>query len=172
MSIMEEQTSTSQAPKSNTGSMIAIVGLIVIVVAVVLGYSFMNKSSKTTANNTAVNQTTNQTSTATQPTEAMQKSAYKDGTYSAVGNYTSPGGPEELGVSLVLQNGVVKDSTVQVKATRPNSVKFQTEFADNYKSQVIGKSIDELQLTKVSGSSLAPKGFNDAVAKIKSEAKS
>lgn len=56
-------------------------------------------------------------------------------------------------------------------ATDPNSKRFQGEFADGYKAQVIGKPIAEVFLTKVSGSSLTPKGFNDAVEKIKSEAK-
>jgi hypothetical protein len=42
----------------------------------------------------------------------------------------------------------------------------------DYKQYVVGKKIDEVQLTKVSGSSLTPQGFNDALAKIKAEAKS
>jgi len=177
---MEEQTNTSPAQKSKTGSMVAIIGIIVIVAAVVIGYSSMKKSSTAgpamtanTTNTQATNPTAEQTTTTSAPTEAMmKKSTYKDGTYSAIGNYTSPGGAETLGVSLTLANGVVKDATVEKKAFRPNSIEFQTEFADNFKPQVIGKSIDEIHLTKVSGSSLAPKGFNDAVDKIKAEAKS
>ena len=176
---MEEQTNTSPAQKSKTGSMVAIIGIIVIVAAVVIGYSSMKKSSTAgpvmtanTTNTQATNPTAEQTAATSAPTEAMKKSTYKDGTYSAIGNYTSPGGAETLGVSLTLANGVVKDATVEKKAFRPNSIEFQTEFADNFKPQVIGKSIDEIHLTKVSGSSLAPKGFNDAVDKIKAEAKS
>jgi hypothetical protein len=37
---------------------------------------------------------------------------------------------------------------------------------------VVGKNISELQLTKVSGSSLTPQGFMDALEKIKAEAQS
>ncbi len=36
---------------------------------------------------------------------------------------------------------------------------------------VVGKKIDEVQLTKVAGSSLTPKGFMDALEKVKTEAK-
>lgn len=50
------------------------------------------------------------------------------------------------------------------------SARFQDLFAQNYKPLVIGKNIDEVQLGKVSGSSLTPMGFNDALAKIKTQA--
>ena len=102
----------------------------------------------------------------------MNDHQYRDGTYEAVGNYVSPGGSEELGVKVTLKNDVITDSSVTPHATRPNSVTFQGIFTENYKSFVIGKNIDEVHLTKVSGSSLAPGGFNDALDKIKSQAKS
>lgn len=97
---------------------------------------------------------------------------YESGTYEAVGNYISPGGAEEVGVTLVLEDGVVVDSTVEVLAEREISVAMQEDFAANYKDFVIGKYIDEVELTKVSGSSLTPNGFNDAVEKIKEQARS
>ena len=37
---------------------------------------------------------------------------------------------------------------------------------------VVGKNIDEVAITKVAGSSLTPKGFTDALEKIKADAKS
>lgn len=98
--------------------------------------------------------------------------SYEDGTYTMVGNYTSPGGEEELKVTLTLENGIVTESDVTVMATRPISKTRQEDFKENYSSEVVGKSIAELNLGKVSGSSLTPKGFNDAVEKIKAEAKS
>ncbi len=95
---------------------------------------------------------------------------YKDGSYRVVGDYNSPGGAEQIGVMIVLQNGMIVDSTVTLMATRPISVKKQEEFIAGYKQFVTGKSIDEVTLTKVSGSSLTPIGFNDALAKVKLEA--
>ena len=173
---MDEQQPVNSPKKSQTGPIVAIIGLIVIVVVGVVAAQGLNKPQ--TQNTTTVTEQTGgamqqQTTqeTAAEPTAAAVASAYKDGTYTSVGNYTSPGGAEELGVTLTVASGVVTDSVVEVKATRPISKTKQTDFAANYKTQVVGKSIDEINLTKVSGSSLSPKGFNDAVEKIKSEAK-
>jgi len=121
-----------------------------------------------------VDQMTQQNSQATTTptaTPTSTTSAYKDGTYTATGNYISPGGAEHIDVSLTLKGGVVTASTVTKGAERPISVNMQTMFVNNYKEQVEGKNIDEINLTKVSGSSLTPKGFDDALAKIKAEAK-
>jgi uncharacterized protein with FMN-binding domain len=112
------------------------------------------------------------TSQSASPSAAItQASTYQDGTYTVEGDYVSPGGAEQLGVSVTLKNGVITESVVTPKAERPMSVHFQGIFVENYKPLVIGKSIDEVKLDKVSGSSLAPKGFNDAIEKIKAEAK-
>ena len=49
---------------------------------------------------------------------------------------------------------------------------WQQQFASGYESYVVGKSLSTLKLTKVSGSSLTPIGFNAAVADIQTQAKS
>lgn len=164
---MEEQQTEVQSSGSKA-PMLAIVGIIIVVVVAVAGYQMMNKGTNQSSNTTAVTGQPTQEA-AQQPTSA-QKSAYKDGSYTAVGAYTSPGGTEELGVTLTLANGVVTDSKVEVKATRPISKTRQEDFAAHYKDMVVGKNIADLELGKVSGSSLSPKGFNDAVTKIKQEA--
>lgn len=99
------------------------------------------------------------------------KGVYKDGTYEVMGNYQSPGGSEQIDVKLTLQNDVISDITVVPQATRSMSQHFQQLFTDNYKLLVIGKKIDSVQLDTVSGSSLTPKGFNDALSQIKQQAK-
>lgn len=96
--------------------------------------------------------------------------AYNDGMYTATGNYFSPGGAEHIGISLTLKNGVIVETEIELMAERPISVNMQQIFADNYRPMVVGKHIDEIELTHVSGSSLTPKGFNDAVKKIKNQA--
>lgn len=106
------------------------------------------------------------------PESVMVKESYKDGEYSQVGTYTSPAGPEEIDVKLSLKEGVVTEVEVTPKAVHAISKAKQEAFAGGYKEMVVGKSIKDLQLTKVAGSSLTPKGFNDAVAKIKAEARS
>jgi hypothetical protein len=99
-------------------------------------------------------------------------SLYKDGMYTAIGSYTSPGGPEEVGVTLTLRSGIIIDSFFTPRAELPISVNMQKVFSENYKQFVVGKSIRELKLSKVSTSSLTPIGFNDALDKIRVQAKS
>jgi uncharacterized protein with FMN-binding domain len=99
------------------------------------------------------------------------KNQYKDGTYEVMGNYQSPGGAEQIDVKITLKNSTISDVNVTSEATRPMSKRFQGIFIDNYKTLVIGKSIDDVHLDKVSGSSLTPQGFNDAIDQIKQQAK-
>lgn len=99
------------------------------------------------------------------------QNTYKDGIYSAAGTYQSPAGKEEISVSVTLQNGVITDAIFTPKATNEVSVKLQGMFASGYKAVIVGKTLDEAKLDKVSGSSLTPKGWNDAIEKIKLEAK-
>lgn len=107
-----------------------------------------------------------------QTAEVRQVNAtYKDGVYEQIGNYTSPGGAEEIDVKLTLKNGIITDSEVTPKAERPISKMKQEAFVNGYKTSVVGKSIKDLQLGKIAGSSLTPKGFNDALEKIKAQAK-
>ena len=97
-------------------------------------------------------------------------SAYKDGTYSATGSYLSPGGYDQLGVSITLKNGIITNASVTNMASDGRSQRYQNNFISAYKQYVLGKNIGTLSLTKISGSSLTPKGFNDALAQIKSQA--
>lgn len=98
-------------------------------------------------------------------------STYKDGTYSADGNYVSPNGTETVGVQLTLASGTVTDVQITQHPSNPNTRKFQGEFAGGIAAQVVGKNIDELNVSKVTGSSLTSGGFNQAVEQIKSEAR-
>ena len=97
-------------------------------------------------------------------------SAYKDGEYQAEGEYTSPGGKETVGVSLTLAGDKVTAVTVTPESTNPNGKKYQGEFADGIAAEVVGKSLDDLKVSKVAGSSLTSGGFNDAVEQIKADA--
>ncbi|WP_374946659.1 hypothetical protein [Agreia sp.] len=107
----------------------------------------------------------------TESTEAAAaSSAYADGEYSAEGEYTSPGGKETIGVSLTLTGDVITAVTVTPESTNPNGKKYQGEFADGIAAVVVGKSIDDLEVSKVAGSSLTSGGFTDAVDQIKADA--
>ncbi|MDR6435883.1 uncharacterized protein with FMN-binding domain [Paenarthrobacter nicotinovorans] len=102
---------------------------------------------------------------------AAGTSTYKDGTYSADGTYTSPNGQETVGVELTLAGDKVSAVNITTHPSNPNTKKFQGEFAGGISAQIVGKNIDELNVSKVAGSSLTSGGFNDAVEQIKSQAK-
>ena len=104
-------------------------------------------------------------------TPTTQKSGSKDGTYSATGNYVSPGGSESVLVTLMLKDDIVTDAVVTGNANNPTSKNWQVRFVSNVKGEVVGKKLDAIQLDVVSGSSLTPVGFMDALAKIKVQAK-
>ena len=106
------------------------------------------------------------------PIVDMPKGAapYKDGTYAATGAYASPGGPDRIGISLVLKDGVITDITATPMPGDPASARYQDKFVSGYKPQVVGKNIADLKLGAVSGSSLTPIGFNDAIEQIRRQA--
>lgn len=166
----QDQTMDTAPNNGNQSSMmpaVIIVAVLALLAAGVYGYQAMQPSD---ANSVPGGVTD---SVEAQPAEdAMAEANYADGEYVAVGQYTSPNGPEEIGVELTLTDGVITDAEVEVKATHAISIVKQEDFAANYKAQVIGKPINEVKLSKVSGSSLTPQGFNDALEKIKSEAQS
>jgi len=168
---MENESQVAPKTASKMMPVMIVVAIIVIVAIAAITFS-MNKGEDTAQDKTAIPTQPAGTMEA-QPTKAevMTNAIYKDGEYTSEGEYTSPGGEETIGVTVSLKDGVVEDAEVVANATRPISKKMQDSFVAGYKDQVIGKKIDELNLTKVSASSLAPKGFNDALEKIKAEAK-
>lgn len=105
-----------------------------------------------------------------QPQRSPVAALYQDGTYSADGSYVSPNGTETVGVELTLAAGTVTAVNVTQHPSNPNTRKFQGEFAGGIAAQVVGKSIDKLNVSKVAGSSLTSGGFNQALDKIKAEA--
>lgn len=108
---------------------------------------------------------------AEQPSEtAAAEPEYADGTYTATGSYESPAGPETVGVSITLADGVVTAVEVTPEATNPASQKFQTGFASGVADVVVGKPIEGLTVDTVSGSSLTPEGFNAALVEIAADA--
>lgn len=172
-----DEVNVQGKPKSNSSTIGLVVIALIVAGAIGLFVVQSNKETESGDSVATVSPTTAQApaeGTAMMASPAMMKDdmmhSYKDGTYTVDGDYTSPGGAEIIGVTVTLKDGVITESSVETKATRPNSVKFQGIFAENYKPLVDGKKIDEVKLDKVSGSSLSPKGFNDALEKIKTEA--
>jgi len=122
--------------------------------------------------NSAKHNTPQTTAPAPSPADTAKKTTkYKDGTYTATGSYDSPGGPDRLGVSITIKNDVVTSTSATNMAGDRTSSRYQKMFISGYQALVIGKNIDSINLDIVSGSSLTPQGFNDALSKIKVQAK-
>jgi uncharacterized protein with FMN-binding domain len=106
----------------------------------------------------------------TPSTDAVVKK-YTDGTYTAPGEYKAPSGKESIHVSVTLKDGVIVDTTVTGEGENPATKANQEKFISGYKSLVVGKNLDEANLTIVSGSSLTGAGWNSALEIIKTLAK-
>ncbi|MFT4300019.1 MAG: FMN-binding protein [Aeromicrobium sp.] len=112
-----------------------------------------------------------QTTTATTSTDTAASAAYTPGDYTATGSYTTPGGRQSVEVEVTLEaDGTITDVTVIPLADGGNSEQFQTKFAGGIAAEVVGTKIDDLSVSKVSGSSLTSGGFNAAIEEIKDEA--
>lgn len=175
--------------KSSGSRLIASFIALILVVSAVCIYAFKSQPAPTTTqtvirSNSATNNTpapVDQTSQntipttvpATIPTETTTttSSKYRNGTYKATGSYDTPEGQESVDVSLTLENGIVTDATVTANAFGGRSLRYQQMFISGYKTSVVGKDIDTISLGRISGSSLTPIGFNNALAEIKTQAK-
>lgn len=168
------QNTNPTNPQSSNKSLVVTTAILIPVIAA--GYLLFGKSNNAVApTSTSDDENTAIDDTSTPADETMAPatdSKYKDGTYSVKGNYTSPAGPEEFPVTITLASDIIVDASIEVNSENAGSKNFQTQFKDNFKEFVISKNIDEVNLSKVSGSSLTPKGFNDALAKVKTQAKS
>jgi hypothetical protein len=104
------------------------------------------------------------------PDVGAEEAGYADGDYSAEGSYSNPGGESTVKVALTISDGTISKVDVTPEATNGTSKQYQTQFAGGIADQVVGKSLDDLDVSKVAGSSLTAKGFNDAIDQIKAEA--
>ena len=154
---------------------IASIVVSVLVTVIVLGIQAFSPKNTGASNMSAASSAAGNagagTTTSTQSGAAANQT-YKDGTYEATGSYDSPGGPESLGVSVTIQNNVVTATSAKPEANDPTAQEFQNGFIQGYKTFVVGKNVNDILLSNVSGSSLTSQGFNDSLAQIKVQAKS
>jgi uncharacterized protein with FMN-binding domain len=110
-------------------------------------------------------------SSSSSSSSAAASGGFKDGTYTARGDYTSPGGASAVDVKLTLKGDTVTALTVTPKAENPTAKGYEGAFASGVGPKVIGKKLTDLNVTKVSGSSLTSQGFDRAIAAIEKTAK-
>jgi uncharacterized protein with FMN-binding domain len=96
---------------------------------------------------------------------------FKDGTFSSTGNYQSPGGDESVEVSVNIENNKIQSVTTSSNAANSTSKRYQELFKEGVSGEVVGKELNEIDLSKVNGSSLTAIGFNAAIENIKNQAK-
>ena len=95
---------------------------------------------------------------------------YKDGTYTADGSYTSPGGSEEIAVTVTVKSNVITAVIVKSVTADSEAAQYQARFESGISSVAVGKSLATLSVGSVAGSSLTGQGFDTALATIRSEA--
>jgi Uncharacterized protein conserved in bacteria len=94
-------------------------------------------------------------------------STYVDGNYMATGQYGSL--PSSIGVSVTLKDDVITAVKVTPHATNVTSRDYQERFAEAIPAIVIGRDIDEVNVSRVAGASGTSDGFNDAIQRIKKQ---
>ena len=163
--------------KKSTRTVSVMIGAVVILALAVVTYFSQKKSLDQTVTTTdtpiqaiPINEDVAPASTPT-TTPIKSTGIYKDGTYSATGSYRSPAGIEQVAITITLKDGVIVDTTATNLAANYTSKRYEDMFIGGYKTYVVGKKISEVHLTRVSGSSLTPAGFNDALAQIEINAK-
>ena len=111
------------------------------------------------------------TDTSTESTDSGASTGdYSDGTYTADGSYQTPETVESISVTLTLADGVVTEVEVTGDPQARESEQYQGQFIEGISDEVVGKSLDELNVSRVAGSSLTSGGFNEAVESIKEQA--
>jgi len=108
------------------------------------------------------------TTETTPPTSTVK---YKDGQYTATGNYISPGGAQSLDIIATIKDSKITDLQMTPKAIDPKSDRYQNLFKDSISGVIVGKSLsDNLDPGAVNGSSLTHTGFAQAMEAIKVQA--
>jgi hypothetical protein len=164
-----EQASDKKRQLLATVAVLAVT-VIIVMAAVITTKKPANTTTSEDANTTDTTATPETTTSSTSTTSVQSSGSYKNGSYKATGNYTSPDGAQQITISVSLKDDTVVATSATKGANGRDSEEYQGKFISGYKSQVIGKAIDSLQLNHVSGSSLTPQGFNDALDKIKQQA--
>ena len=98
-------------------------------------------------------------------------SAGVNGTFTEKANYQTPAKTtQEIAVTLTIKDDIVTDAKVVYDNSPTYSNQNQERFDKAYKTEVVGKNIEEISLSRVGGASLTSGAFNEAVAKISTNA--
>jgi uncharacterized protein with FMN-binding domain len=127
--------------------------------------------SASTPSSAGAGAATGTTTSGSGSTTTSSTATYKDGTYSAPGAYSSPGGQEQIKVTLTLAKNVITAMKVVTVKADPTATGYEHQFEGGISAATVGKNINTLNIGVVAGSSLTSMGFNQALATIKADAK-
>jgi uncharacterized protein with FMN-binding domain len=157
--------------KKISPAIISIIAVVLIAIAAGTVYAVTRPANDQATNTTDTSQTAN-TAPTTETTETPSTTTtYKDGSYTATGTYSTPGGNESVTVTVTLTGDKITAIETTGSGTGGNSKQYQSQFLSGYKAQVIGKAIEEVSLSRVAGSSLTSGGFNRAIDTIQNDAR-
>lgn len=95
---------------------------------------------------------------------------YEDGTFTERGIYG--GAPSYMTITVTLSDDTISDVAVEpMPENNDTSRGYQERFAAAVPEAVIGKSLDEAEVGVLAGASGCADGFNDAIAKIREQAR-
>ncbi len=89
-----------------------------------------------------------------------------NGTFHLTSTYMSPAGEEPMDATVTLKDNVITAVEAKNVAHAPMSKNFQDKFAAGIAGQIVGKNIEDVQVTYVNGSSLTAKAFNKALHEL------
>jgi len=141
-----------------------IIGLVVVVLLAAGGIGVAIWLNKTPANTSQVVDTNSETA-------KTSSASYRDGTYSATGEYISPNGDEKVGITVTLSGNKVNNVSIQTFGSNDQAKQYQNMFKDGISDVVVGKNVNDVSVSRVAGSSLTSTGFNRALETIKQDAK-
>lgn len=112
--------------------------------------------------------------TPTTPAPVVPKTIYKNGTYTVSTSYNAPGrSTHSVDATITIKDDIITASNVIYGGDNVNtSTEYQTKFSKNYQTQVIGKNLGTVSLSRVGGASLTTGAYNKALAEVKVSAKS
>lgn len=125
-----------------------------------------NEDSIATSTDTTVTPTNDESET--DSTEAGGVS----GVFTGEASYSTGRAIHELVVTLTLENDIVVATDMLYDGDGEPATPMLTSFNDAYETEVIGKDIDDIELSRVGGASWTSDAFNEAVAEIKASARS
>lgn len=143
--------------------------IIAIIIVLLAGITFTLMRTEQTPANTATQETVEKRDE--NDTTAAQ-GTYIDGTYTAKVTYPTPKRDiYALDVTLVIVNDIITDSSITYSqgAEKDGNVE---RFDAAYRTELLGKNIDDVNLSRVGGASLTTNSFNEAFTTIKADAKS